>query len=101
VLSLDADYELGNDLVSELQPLVPPASIAGYRAGFVYRVFGRPLRGTLYPPRTVLYRREGARYRNEGHGHRVVLDGAVRDLRGAISHDDRKPLARWFASQQR
>jgi glycosyltransferase involved in cell wall biosynthesis len=101
VLSLDADYELGNDLVSELQALAPPASIAGYRARFVYRVFGRPLRGTLYPPRTVLYRREGARYRNEGHGHRVVVDGAVRDLRGAISHDDRKPLARWFASQQR
>jgi glycosyltransferase involved in cell wall biosynthesis len=101
VLSLDADYELSNDLVSELSALAPPARIAGYRARFVYRVFGRALRGTLYPPRTVLYRREGARYRNEGHGHRVVVDGAVRDLRGDISHDDRKPLARWFASQQR
>jgi glycosyltransferase involved in cell wall biosynthesis len=101
VLSLDADYELSADLVRELAALAPPESVAGYRARFVYRIFGRPLRGTLYPPRAVLYRREGARYRNEGHGHRVVVDGAVPDLRGAIYHDDRKPLARWFASQQR
>jgi glycosyltransferase involved in cell wall biosynthesis len=94
VLSLDADYELTDDLVRELQALAPPLGIAGFRARFVYRIFGRALRGTLYPPRTVLYRREAARYRNEGHGHRVVVDGAVLDLRGAIYHDDRKPLAR-------
>ena len=30
-----------------------------------------------------------------------LLDGAVLDLDGVIYHDDRKPLARWFASQQR
>jgi glycosyltransferase involved in cell wall biosynthesis len=101
VLSLDADYELGDDLVGELQALAPPPHVAGYRARFVFRIFGRPLRGALYPPRTVLYRREGARYRNEGHGHRIVVDGTVLDLCGAIHHDDRKPLARWFASQQR
>ncbi len=75
VLSLDADYELSDELVRELQALAPPPDIAGYRARFVYRIHGRALRGTLYPPRTVLYRHEGARYRNEGHGHRVVVDG--------------------------
>jgi glycosyltransferase involved in cell wall biosynthesis len=101
VLSLDADYELGNDLVRELQTLAPPPSVAGYRARFIYRIFGRALRGTLYPPRTALYRREAARYHNEGHGHRVVVDGEVRELQGAIYHDDRKPLGRWVASQQR
>jgi glycosyltransferase involved in cell wall biosynthesis len=101
VLSLDADYELSDDLVRELQVLAPLPGLAGFRVRFVYRIFGRPLRGTLYPPRTVLYRREAARYRNEGHGHRVIVAGAVLDLHGAIYHDDRKPLARWFASQQR
>ena len=35
------------------------------------------VRGTLYPPRTVLYRVRGARYENEGHGHRVRIAGAV------------------------
>jgi glycosyltransferase involved in cell wall biosynthesis len=99
VLSMDADYELSEALTAELRTLQPSAGQAGYRARFVYRIHGRPLRGTLYPPRTVLYRVAGARYENEGHGHRVRIDGAVSSLKGTISHDDRKPLARWLASQ--
>jgi glycosyltransferase involved in cell wall biosynthesis len=101
VLSLDADYELSNGLVDEIGALTGSESVAGYRAQFIYRIYGRPLRGTLYPPRVVLYRAEKARYYNEGHGHRVRVAGEVRALRHVIYHDDRKPLARWFASQQR
>jgi len=101
VLSLDADYELSDRLVEEIAHLTAADAIAGYRAHFVYRIHGRPLRGTLYPPRVVLYRRDNARYHNEGHGHRVVVDGTVSELAGAIYHDDRKSLARWLASQQR
>jgi glycosyltransferase involved in cell wall biosynthesis len=101
VLSLDADYELSDELLTELHRLRPDAAIGGYRARFVYRVFGRPLRGTLYPPRTVLYRKDKARYQNEGHGHRVTVVGNVMPLAGVIFHDDRKPLARWFTVQQR
>ena len=101
VLSLDADYELSDALVQELRSLAPPIETAGYRAGFIYRIHGHALRGSLYPPRTVLYRKDRARYRNEGHGHRVIVEGDVAALAGAIHHDDRKPLARWFASQQR
>jgi glycosyltransferase involved in cell wall biosynthesis len=102
VLSLDADYELSDDLVREIGDLAPPENaVAGYRARFVYRVLGRPIRGALYPPRTVLYRKDRARYRNEGHGHRVEVEGAVRDLGGVIYHDDRKPLDHWFVAQLR
>jgi glycosyltransferase involved in cell wall biosynthesis len=101
VLSLDADYELSDELVRELKSLGPIANVAGFRAAFVYRIHGRALRGSLYPPRTVLYRWEKARYRNEGHGHRVVVDGDVFPLKGVIFHDDRKPLSRWFAAQRR
>ena len=101
VLSLDADYELSDDLVAELRTLSPGAQTAGYRARFVYRIFGRPLRGTLYPPRTVLYRKDLARYSNEGHGHQVTVNGEVTELKNVIYHDDRKPLARWISSQQR
>lgn len=101
VLSLDSDYELSSELVTELQSLAPPASVAGYRARFVYRVHGYPLRASLYPPRVVLYRRRRASYVSEGHGHRVRLSGEVRDLRFPIYHDDRKPLERWFRSQER
>jgi glycosyltransferase involved in cell wall biosynthesis len=101
VLSLDADYELSEELVTEFNHLSPDAAIAGYQARFVYRIFGRPLRGTLYPPRTVLYRTDRARYQNEGHGHRVVIAGKVMALGGVIYHDDRKPLGHWLAAQQR
>src|SRR5215469_13968658 len=57
-LSLDADYELSDELVSELTSLLPPNNVVGYQARFVYRIYGRPLRGSLYPPRAVLYRKD-------------------------------------------
>jgi glycosyltransferase involved in cell wall biosynthesis len=98
-LSLDADYELSDEVVANLQALQPAAEEAGFRVRFVYRIHGRPLRGSLYPPRTVLYRVEGARYENEGHGHRIRIAGKVSELDGVIFHDDRKPLARWLSAQ--
>jgi glycosyltransferase involved in cell wall biosynthesis len=100
-LSLDADYELSDHLVAELRSLAANQQIVGYRARFVYCIYGKPLRGTLYPPRIVLYRKDKARYRNEGHGHRVDVAGTVDSLSGVIYHDDRKPLSRWITSQQR
>jgi glycosyltransferase involved in cell wall biosynthesis len=101
VLSLDADYVLSPELQQELQALAPPEDIAGYSARFRYCVHGRSLRSTLYPPRVVLYRRDAARYENEGHGHRVRINGKVRRLQGFIYHDDRKPLSRWLDSQRK
>src|SRR5260370_26912382 len=62
VLSLDADWELSDKLVRELTSLTPRASISGYRARFIYRVYGRALRGSLYPPRTMLLRKDQALY---------------------------------------
>jgi len=98
-LSLDADYELSDEFVQELHQLDESPHIGGYQASFVYRIYGRPLRGTIYPPRTVLYRVNGATYISEGHGHRVSISGSVARLRGHIFHDDRKSLSRWFQSQ--
>lgn len=101
VLSLDADYELSEALRTEIARLRPEDDAAGYMARFIYRIHGRSLRGALYPPRIVLYRRAVAAYRDIGHGHRVDVAGPVRLLDAPIYHDDRKPLSRWFASQQR
>jgi glycosyltransferase involved in cell wall biosynthesis len=100
VLSLDADYEMSEALAQEIKRLEPVEDVSGYRARFIYRVYGRDLRSTLYPPRTVLYRKERARYRDEGHGHRVQTAGTVARLTAPIYLDDRKPLSRWFANQQ-
>lgn len=99
VLSMDADYEVSPPLVEEMRSLRPADLQAGYRAGFVYRIHGRALSASLYPPRTVLYRVQGARYENEGHGHRIRLAGPVSELRGVVYHDDRKPLSRWLGAQ--
>lgn len=100
-LSLDADYVLSQALVDEIRALPDDPAVAGYRASFVYRIVGQDLRGTLYPPRTVLYRTDRAHYRDHGHAHYVTIDGAVAPLRGKIYHDDRKSRARWFTSQSR
>ena len=75
--------------------------VDGFQVGFQYCIDGRPLRGTLYPPRVVLYRRHAATYRQDGHAHRVEIDGPVGTLAGLIQHDDRKPLASWLAAQQK
>jgi len=99
VLSLDADYELSRTLEYEMGRL-EIGDAAAYEATFVYRIYGRPLRGSLYPPRVVLYRRDLARYRNEGHGHRVAINGRITRLTAPIFHDDRKPLDRWLSSQR-
>lgn len=101
VLALDADYELTDDFVAEMRRLDPGDAVAGYRARFQYCVQGRPLRGTAYPPVTVLFRRDRAAYVLDGHTQRVMLDGPVREMHAPIRHDDRKPLSRWFAAQSR
>lgn len=101
VLSLDADYLLTEELVVELRSLAPVLDESGFSASFRYCVNGRPLRGTLYPPRTVLFRRAQARYLDDGHAHRVVVEGEICPLRGLILHDDRKPLSHWVRAQDR
>jgi glycosyltransferase involved in cell wall biosynthesis len=101
VLSLDADYELSDELIAELGRLQPASQQAGFSVDFIYRIYGRPLRATLYPARAVLYRVGDAHYENEGHGHRIRIAGSVSALKGIIYHDDRKPLARWLQSQLR
>ena len=99
VLALDADYILSDELIRELQAADPPADVAGYRAQFDYCVHGKKLRSGVYPPVTVLFRRTLTHVDQDGHCQRARVRGTIRDLNGRISHDDRKPLARWLASQ--
>jgi glycosyltransferase involved in cell wall biosynthesis len=99
VLSLDADYVLSDALISEIDKLAPSSNVRGFWARFVYQVFGRSLRASLYPRRAVLYRRSGATYVDEGHTQRVRIEGDLRTLLNPIYHDDRKPISRWFSSQ--
>ncbi|MEQ8381970.1 MAG: glycosyltransferase family 2 protein [Coleofasciculus sp. A1-SPW-01] len=101
VLSLDADYFLTDALIAELASLPTDSPIDGYFARFKYCVFGKPLRGTLLPPRQVLFRREKSIYLDDGHTQLLQIRGESGMLNSYIYHDDRKPLSRWLWAQDR
>ena len=101
VLSLDADYIVTDDLIAEIDKLPKESIVDGYFVRFKYCVFDKPLRGTLLPPRQVLFRREKAVYVDDGHAHRLRLNGKSAILSSYIYHDDRKPLSRWLWAQDR
>ncbi len=101
VLSLDADYLVTHELVEAIHALPRDPSCQGYAAGIRYCVFGRPLRGSLYPNRVVLFRPDCGHYEQDGHTQRLQIDGEVGRLDGTIDHDDRKPLSRWLRNQER
>ncbi|HWW63044.1 MAG TPA: glycosyltransferase family 2 protein, partial [Thermoanaerobaculia bacterium] len=100
VLALDADYFVPDDFVAELAKLEPPPGTHAYRNAFVYAVHGKRLRASLYPPRIVLLHRDHMSYWQDGHTHRMRVDGEVGELRAKIIHDDRKSLRRFIARQR-
>ena len=100
ILALDADYVVTPGLISEMASLDPSGAVSGYRTPFQFAMGGAVLRGSLYPPHVVLFRRGRGRYVQDGNTERLVLDGEIRELRGTIVHDDRKPMSRWLVSQR-
>lgn len=101
VLSLDADYVLCQGFEAELSALEPGDDIDAFLAAFRYVIGGRPLRASLYPPRAVLFRKDRCRYEEDGHTQLLHIPGRSRQLLTRIDHDDRKPLSRWLASQDK
>lgn len=99
VLSLDADYVLGAGFENELAELPTEPGPAAFLANFRYLIAGRPLRGSLYPPRAVLFDKSRCRYVQDGHTQILDYPGEAGALRTRIDHDDRKSLSRWLASQ--
>ncbi len=101
VLSLDADYLITDALLNEIKLLDHNISVEGYFVRFKYCVFGEPLRGSILPPRQVLFKKERAIYLDDGHTQLLEIQGKSEQLSGYIYHDDRKPLSRWLQSQDR
>ncbi len=101
VLSLDADYLMAEDFEAEVNALAPAPELAAYAVSFRYCILGRPLRGTLYPPRLALFRRAVCQYVQDGHTQLLRADGPTASLRTRILHDDRKSLTHWVWSQDR
>lgn len=99
VLSLDADYILSPGFEEELATLPSDTEHQAFFAAFRYLVFGRALRGSLYPERAVLFRKDLCRYEQDGHTQALNFSGSSAQLHSKIDHDDRKPLSRWIISQ--
>jgi len=99
VLALDADYVLGAGFEEEMARL--DGSADAYDAGFRYLIFGQALRGSLYPPRAVLFQKSRCRYLADGHTQMLHVPGVLGHLSTKIDHDDRKPLTRWLSSQDK
>src|SRR5947207_2141944 len=51
ILALDADYVTNSEFTAELERLSILPGTNAFFARFIYCVFGRPLRASLYPPR--------------------------------------------------
>lgn len=100
-LSLDADHLITPAFLAELEGLMATCSAdtAAILTPFRYLVAGRPLRGTLLPPRFNVVRPGRGLYLDDGHAHRFAPRGPVRAMKQPILHDDRKPLCRWLSSQ--
>jgi glycosyltransferase involved in cell wall biosynthesis len=101
VLALDADYVLTDEFLAELEALYPNTDTKAYRARFIYCINGKRLISGIYPPVSVLYRRNDASYRQIGHTQTLVVEGRIEDLNAPILHDDRKSLSRWLQAQSR
>jgi glycosyltransferase involved in cell wall biosynthesis len=100
VLTLDADYRCPHELAGELAAL--PEADAIYLANFRYCILGKPLRGTLYPPRAVLFNARRLRYAEDGHTQRLEVGSQpMKMLTSRLLHDDRKPLTAWYGAQVR
>lgn len=100
-LSLDSDYVLTDQLIQEIQNLIPEKQVSGYFIPFKYCVFGEPLRGALLPPRQALFRRNRSTYIDDGHTQLLKVTGKSLALNHPIHHDDRKSLSRWLWAQDR
>ncbi len=101
ILALDADYVLSDDVIEEIRDLRINDGVSGYATGFIYKINGKALRGSFYPPVTVLYNRAHAHYEQDGHTQRLILSGLLEKLNAPILHDDKKSFKRWFESQTR
>jgi len=99
VLALDADYEVPPSFVEELADRFAACTFAGGVAGFEYRIQGRPLMGSVYPPKLVVVRPQDVRISQPGHTQEFDIDGPIYRFERRLVHDDRKPVDRFLRSQ--
>jgi glycosyltransferase involved in cell wall biosynthesis len=101
IIRLDADYQLTDELVRELDLLDLKGPFKGYCASFDYAIYGHRLISSLYPPNTILLKKGCFTVYDRGHTEVWNVDGSIGRLKGKIVHDDRKAVTSWLIAQQR
>jgi glycosyltransferase involved in cell wall biosynthesis len=99
VLRLDADYVLSETLITDLASLDSNAPVNGYRIGFDYAIYSNKLLTSLYPPNTILFRKDCISVKDDGHTESWVVRGPVAVLKSRIVHDDWKSVEHWVNAQ--
>jgi len=99
VLSLDADYVLTDELIEEIKSFAVSGEKTAYAVRFRFLVFGKRLTADNTTPRPVLFKLSKCSYYDDGHCHRLSIDGEVGKFKSYILHDDRKSLSRWLSNQ--
>lgn len=98
-LTLDADYHVPEEFVREMREIPDKTDKNGFFVSFHYKVMGRTLKRSLYPPKQVLVRVDAATFIQDVDTERVRVDGESGELQTPIVHDDRKSLRRWLENQ--
>lgn len=102
VLSLDADYVLSDEFSKEVLQLIEQNNYrVAYFCRFHFLVFGERLSNDNTTPRAVLFKKQFCTYYNDGHAHRLQVNGETGNFQNRILHDDRKSLTRWLNSQSK
>lgn len=101
VISLDADYVLPQEFTEEVQFFIDNniSNNVAYFCRFHFLVFGKQLLSDNTTPRAILFKPAYCIYYDDGHAHRLKINGATGHFKSRILHDDRKPLSRWVDSQ--
>ena len=99
VLRLDADWLVSKALLDEIEALNLEPNIGGYRIPFHFSIHGELVPINVYPPVTALFRRQGARYVQDGHTERLMPKGEVAACLAPLIHEDKKSIDRFLQSQ--
>ncbi|MBS7566464.1 glycosyltransferase family 2 protein [Mucilaginibacter sp. Bleaf8] len=100
ILSLDADYVLTDDFISETRQFISlNTPEVAYYTKFEFLIYGRQLLSNNTTPRAVLFKKGAGIYFNDGHAHRLQITGPTGAYKARILHDDRKSLSRWLGNQ--
>jgi len=98
VLALDADMRPGPGFAEELARFTQQPDHAAL-VPFEYRVQGRPLLGSIYPPQIRVFEKHTVEIAQRGHTQVFTSAAPLYRFRSKLIHEDRKPFSRWVVNQ--